>query len=87
MTHVTCRLTAKNRDQLRNPTLGYRVWATFTFLMYLQYTDVVIYLFSSFVEAHDQFLDEEDAEEPATYDEVGQRILDVVRLEQGLVEN
>ena len=22
MTHVTCRLTAKNRDQLRNPTLG-----------------------------------------------------------------
>jgi len=26
------RLTAKNRDQLRNPTLGSRVWATFTFL-------------------------------------------------------
>ena len=26
MTHVTCRLTAKNRDQLGN-----RVWATFTF--------------------------------------------------------
>ena len=23
MTHVTCRLTAKNRDQLRNPTLEY----------------------------------------------------------------
>jgi len=55
--------------------------------MYLQYAGVVIYLFSSFVEAHDQLLDEEDAEEPATYDEVGQRILDVVRLEQGLVEN
>ena len=32
MTHVTCRLTAKNRDQLRNPTLGNRVLATFTFL-------------------------------------------------------
>jgi len=32
MTHLTCRLTAKNRDQLRNPTLGNRVWATFTFL-------------------------------------------------------
>ena len=32
MTHVICRLTAKNRDQLRNPTLGNRVWATFTFL-------------------------------------------------------
>jgi len=29
MTHVTCRLTAKNRDQLRNPTLGSRVLATF----------------------------------------------------------
>ena len=31
MTHVTCILTAKNRDQLRNPMLGNRVWATFTF--------------------------------------------------------
>jgi len=31
MTHVTCRLTAKNRDQLRNPTLGNRVQATFAF--------------------------------------------------------
>ena len=31
MTHVTCRLTAENRDQLRNLTLGNRVWATFTF--------------------------------------------------------
>ena len=31
MTDVTFRLTAKNRDQLRNPTLGNRVWATFTF--------------------------------------------------------
>jgi len=29
MTHVTCKLTAKNRDRLRNPTLGNRVWATF----------------------------------------------------------
>ena len=33
MTHVTCRLTANNRDQLRNPTLGNPVWATFTFLL------------------------------------------------------
>ena len=33
MTHVTCRLTAKNRDQLRNPTLGNHVWATFTFFV------------------------------------------------------
>ena len=29
MIHVTCRLTAKNRDQLRNPTLGSRVRAAF----------------------------------------------------------
>ena len=36
MIHVTCRLTAKNRDQLRNPTFGNRVWATFTFLMSLR---------------------------------------------------
>jgi len=28
MTHVTCRLTAKNRDQLRSPTLGNRVSTT-----------------------------------------------------------
>jgi len=32
MTHITFRLTAKNRDQLQNPTFGNRVWATFTFL-------------------------------------------------------
>ena len=29
MTHVTCRLTAKNRDQLRHPTLGNQVGAAF----------------------------------------------------------
>ena len=42
MTHITCRLTAKNRDQLRNRTLGNRVWATFTFFSYLrvEYCDV-----------------------------------------------
>ena len=28
-----CRLTAKNRDQLRNRTLGNRVWATSTFIV------------------------------------------------------
>ena len=33
MTHITCRLTAENRDQLGNPTLGNRVRATFTFFM------------------------------------------------------
>jgi len=31
MTHLTCKLTAKNWDQLWNPMLGNRVWATFTF--------------------------------------------------------
>ena len=31
MTHVTCRLAAKNRDRLRNPTLCDRVRSTFTF--------------------------------------------------------
>jgi len=31
MTHVTCRLTAKNQDQLGNPTLGNRVCATLPF--------------------------------------------------------
>jgi len=31
MIHVTCRLTVKNRGQLRDPTLGNRVWATSTF--------------------------------------------------------
>jgi len=29
MTHITCRLTVKNRDQLRNSTLGNRIWASF----------------------------------------------------------
>jgi len=29
MTRVTCRLTTKNQDQLRNPALGNRIWATF----------------------------------------------------------
>ena len=30
MTYATCRLTAKNRDHLRNLTLGNRVWANVT---------------------------------------------------------
>jgi len=33
MTHVTCRLTAKIRDRLRNSTLGNRARGTFTFLL------------------------------------------------------
>ena len=37
MTHVTCRLTAKNRDQLRNPTLGNWVWATFTLFLHISH--------------------------------------------------
>ena len=43
MTHVACRLTAKNRDQLRNPTLGSRVWATFTFSNFLKFLHVYVY--------------------------------------------
>ena len=39
MTQVTCRLTAKNRDQLPNPTLSNRVWATFTFYLILLFTN------------------------------------------------
>ena len=35
MTHVTCRLTAKNQDQLWNPMLGNRVWAIFYLLFLL----------------------------------------------------
>ena len=35
MTQVTCRLTVKKRNQLRDPTLGNRVWAIFTFLISL----------------------------------------------------
>jgi len=42
MTHVTCRLTAKNWDQLRNPTLGKRVWATF-FTFYTPFAFTVTY--------------------------------------------
>jgi len=34
MTHVTCRLTAKNRDR---HTLGNRVWDTFTFFLLLNH--------------------------------------------------
>ena len=33
MTHVTCRLAAKNRYQLWNPTLGNRVRATFYYII------------------------------------------------------
>jgi len=31
---VTCKLIAKNWDQLWNSTLGNRVWATFTFFTF-----------------------------------------------------
>jgi len=36
MTQVTRKMTAKNRDQLWNPTLGNPVWATFTFFLILR---------------------------------------------------
>jgi len=41
MTQVTCRLTAKNRDQLRNPT-GYLY--LFYLLSYWRYILAVFYL-------------------------------------------
>jgi len=45
MTHITCRLTAENRDQLRNPTLGNRVWATLNFLAYVSVSLSAMQLF------------------------------------------
>jgi len=58
MTHVTCMLTAKNRDQLRNPTLGNRVWATFKLTLndrvVLDYaTSVARKNLSAFCQRHD----------------------------------
>ena len=41
MTNVTCRLTAKNQDQLRNRTLSSRVRATFTFFNAIRLTKFV----------------------------------------------
>ena len=35
MTHVTCRLIAKNRDQPRNPRLSNRIWASFFYMLSL----------------------------------------------------
>jgi len=46
MTHVTCRLTAKNRGQLQNPTLGNRVWATFTFFCRVNESHCNLIIFS-----------------------------------------
>jgi len=37
---VTCRLTAKDRDQLWDPKLGSRVWAAFTFLLVIYSDDM-----------------------------------------------
>jgi len=42
MTDVICRLTAKNWVQIRNPTLGNRVWATFTFLVIQYFGEAVL---------------------------------------------
>jgi len=41
MTHITCRLTAKNQDQLQNPTLGNRVWAAFLVVVYWHYLELI----------------------------------------------
>ena len=42
MTLATCWLTAKNRDQLRNRTLGNRVWATFTSTFKIMQSSVLL---------------------------------------------
>jgi len=49
MTHVTCRLTAKNRDQLRNHTPGNRVWTTF-FICWLQSATIYFSDIADFVD-------------------------------------
>jgi len=46
-----------------------------------------INLCSSLAPAHDQLLSKENAEEAATDDEIGQRICDMVRFQQSLVQN
>ena len=51
MIYVTCRLTAKNLDQLRNPALGNRVWATFTFFVLPIILNNVAHCFKNFVKS------------------------------------
>jgi len=46
MTRITCRLTVKNRDQPRNPTLGNRVWAAFTFSISVFYESTESHAFA-----------------------------------------
>jgi len=53
ITHITCRLTAKNQDQLRNPTLGNRVWATFTFSYITNSTTADLWQQMLFLETRD----------------------------------
>jgi len=51
MTHVTYRLTAKNRDQVRNPMLSNRVRAIFTFYPFkLYHSDHIWWLLPSLIE-------------------------------------
>jgi len=52
MTYATCRLTAKNRDQLPDPMFGNRVWATFTFLCYVCVRVVWLYRLLSCLALH-----------------------------------
>jgi len=49
MTHVTCRLTAKSRDQPRNPTLGNRLWATFLPVSWTTIVGLTKYIFRGLV--------------------------------------
>jgi len=48
MSHVTCRLTAKKRDQLRNPTLGNQVWATLAMSWWWWWWSAMLFVYSVF---------------------------------------
>ena len=80
MTHVACRLTAKNRDQLRNSTLGNRVRATFAFFLL-----VSNYLVNFCPSQNAAYLDAEVAEERVLLHE-GFLSVRTLRLEDVLLE-
>ena len=64
MTHVTRRLTAKNQDQLRNLTLGSRVWDTFTFFTVAVAGGEVVEVDESlFEDVDDLTLDDDDVDD------------------------
>ena len=69
MTHVTCRLSAKIRDQLRNPTLSNRVRATFTFFT-LQHSKLQIFKSNSSENSFTEPSRVSPVQQQASYDSV-----------------